>query len=179
MTDKKLTENFKLSEFISTDPTDYQLQLLQILADNLQLVRTFLQEFVQTGKKSVSIMITSGVRTQADYERLVKNGYNPSKTSDHFCGYQLTAKPTLGAADITIKNCSLSLKAIAAKIIEWDKAGLVHFGQVIYEKNPKTGSEWIHLGNDPKLIFNHNIDVQREKYLMSLDNGKTYKKFKL
>ncbi|MBR6647147.1 MAG: hypothetical protein IKL09_06505, partial [Clostridia bacterium] len=98
MTDKKLTENFKLSEFISTDPTDYQLQLLQILADNLQLVRTFLQEFVQAGKKSVSITITSGVRTQADYERLVKNGYNPSKTSDHFCGYQLTAKPTLGAA---------------------------------------------------------------------------------
>ena len=178
MTDKKLTENFSLSEFIKTDPTDYQLQLLQLLADNLQLVRNFLQEFTLP-KKKLSISINSGVRTQADYERLIKNGYNPSKTSDHFCGLQVAAKPTLGAADIVVKNCSLSLKEIAAKIIQWDKDGLVHFGQVIYEKNPKTGSEWIHLGNDPKEIFNHNIEVSREKYLMSLDNGKTYKKFKL
>ena len=86
MTNKKLTENFSLSEFIKTDPTDYQLQLLQLLADNLQSVRNFLQEFALP-KKTVSISINSGVRTQADYERLVKNGYNPSNTSDHFCGY--------------------------------------------------------------------------------------------
>lgn len=178
MTNKKLTENFSLNEFIKTDPTDYQLQLLQLLADNLQSVRNFLQEFALP-KKSVSISINSGVRTEADYERLIKNGYNPSKTSDHFCGYQLQAKPTLGAADISVKNCSLSLKEIAAKIIEWDKNGLVHFGQVIYEKNPKTGGEWIHLGNDPHQIFNFNIVVERKKYLMSLDNGKTYKAFKL
>lgn len=177
MKNKKLTENFSLSEFIKTDPTDYQLQLIEILANNLQLVRNFLQEYALP-KKTVSININSGVRTQADYERLIKNGYNPSKTSDHFCGYQLQAKPTLGAADISVKNCSLSLKEIAKKIIEWDKDGLVHFGQVIYEKNPATGSEWIHLGNDPKLIFNFYIIVDRKKYLMSLDNGKTYKAFK-
>ena len=179
MKDKKLTNNFKLSEFIKVDPNDYQLALLQLLADNLQLVRDFLQEFALP-KKTVSISISSGVRTQADYDRLVKNGYNPSKTSDHFCGLQLLSKPTLGAADIVVKNCSLSMKEIAAKIIQWDKDGLVHFGQVIYEKNPKTGSEWIHLGNDSTLIFNYNFAqvVKRQKYLMSLDNGKTYKAFK-
>jgi len=178
MTNKSLTKNFKLSEFISTDPTEYQLCLLTILAENLQKVRDLLQIYAVDGK-TVSIGISSGVRTQADYDRLKAKGYNPSKTSDHFCGLQLDCKPTLGAADIYIKNCKLPLKEITSLIITWDREERVDFGQVIYEYNPATKSEWIHLGNDPEQIFSDKVVVSRKKYLMSLDNGKTYKDFKL
>ncbi|MCL4102517.1 hypothetical protein [Fibrobacter sp. HC4] len=95
MTDKYLTPNFKLSEFTKSSVTDYQLSLLQLLAKNLQKVRDLLQPYAVSGKR-VSISITSGVRTAEDYNRLVKNGYNPSKTSDHFCGLQMAGEPTLG-----------------------------------------------------------------------------------
>lgn len=173
MTDKSLTANFKLSEFTSEQPNDYQLSLLQLLAENLQLVRDLLQPFAVTGKK-VSITITSGVRTQADYDRLKAKGYNPSTTSDHFCGLQLQCKPTLGAVDICVNNCTLNHREIAGKIIEWDKAAKVSFGQVIYEYNPATKVSWVHLGNDWKKIFSSKITFARAKYLMSLDNGKSY-----
>ena len=92
-------------------------------------------------------------------------------------------KPTIGAADVYITNCKLSLKEIAKKIIELDKNNLVDFGQIIYEYNPATKAEWIHLGNDWTKVFNDqgiidSINKTRKKYLMSLDNGKTYIDFK-
>lgn len=178
MKDFQLTPNFKLSEFCpSLEVNDYQAQLLQYLAFQLQSVRDYLQQYSVNGK-AVTIGISSGVRTMADYERLKKKGYHPSKTSDHFCGLQLDGKPTLGAADIYVRNCKLNYHDIAAKIIEWDKQGICSFGQIIYEKNPATGAEWIHLGNDPDKIFTERINITRKPYLMSLDNGKTYKEFK-
>lgn len=179
----KLTQNFSLSEFTNGTITPYQQSLLQLLANNLQKVRDYLQQFKKDPKKNVCIGISSGVRTQADYDRLLKKGYNPSKTSDHFCGLQLLGKPTLGAADIYVTNCTLSYKEIAKKIIELNKNSLVDFGQIIYEYNPATKSEWIHLGNDWTKIFQDQgiidaISKTRKKYLMSLDNGKTYIDFK-
>lgn len=177
MTDKKLTSNFKLSEFIKSDPTAYQLSLLKILANELQIVRDELQAY-KSGMKPVLMVITSGVRTKADIDRLKKEGYNPAENSDHLCGVQINGIPTLGAADIQFYNCSLSTKKIALFIKELVLGYKVNFGQVIYEKNPKTGSEWIHLGNDPELIFKPGIEVKRTKFLMSTDNGKTYKTLK-
>ena len=180
--DIKLTENFMLSEFC--DPkkvNDYQVELLTVLAKEMQVVRNRLQEF-KSGMKPVSILITSGVRTKEDYDRLVKKGYNPSKTSDHFCGYQIYGTPTLGAADIRVYNCSMSTKEIALYIKQLVMNYDVNFGQVIYEKNPKTGAEWIHLGNDPELIFSFSTNIasaiKRKKFLMSTDNGKTYRVLK-
>lgn len=184
MKDVKLSKNFKLSEFTSVDQTDYSIALLKLLASQLQIVRNGLQEYAKDKKKQVSISINSGVRTQADYDRLKKSGYNPSETSDHFCGLQLKCKPTLGAADITVSNCNLSLQEIAGMIIEWNKEGYVDFGQVIFEYNPKTKFAWIHVGNDWNSIFASTFlqdfyNINRKKYLMSLDNGKTYKIFNL
>ena len=126
----------------------YSIALLKLLASQLQIVRNGLQEYAKDKKKQVSIAINSGVRTQADYNRLKKSGYNPSETSDHFCGLQLKCKPTLGAADFTVSNCSLSLQEIVSMIIDWNKTGHVDFGQIILEYNPKTKSAWIHVGND-------------------------------
>lgn len=183
MTDKQLTANFKLSEFIKEDPNPYQLALIQKLADNLQRIRDMLQEYAVEGK-TVSISISSGIRTSADYDRLKSKGYNPSKTSDHFCGLQLLSKPTLGAADLHFSNCKLTYRQIAAKIIEWNENAKndLMLGQVIYEKNPATGSEWVHVGNDWYGIYETDIakaiDTMRKRYLMSLDNGRSYTAFK-
>lgn len=184
MKDINLSKNFKLSEFTSVDQSDYSIALLKLLASQLQIVRNNLQEYAKDKKKQVSISISSGVRTQADYDRLKKSGYNPSETSDHFCGLQLKCKPTLGAADITVSNCSLSLHDIASMIIYWNIEGYVNFGQIIFEYNPKTKSAWIHVGNDWNSIFASTFlkdfyNINRKKYLMSLDNGKTYKTFNL
>lgn len=177
MKDEQLSENFKLSEFAKFDLTSYQISLLKILAGEMQIVRNRLQEF-KSGSKPVSICVTSGVRTKEDYEKLLKKRYNPSKTSDHFCGYQINGNPTLGAADIIVKNCSLTMKRIALYIKELVLGYDVNFGQVIYERNPATGAEWIHLGNDPELIFKSSITLSRNKFLMSLDNGKTFQELK-
>ena len=157
---------------------------MKLLASQLQIVRNSLQEYAKDKKKQVSISINSGVRTQADYDRLKKSGYNPSATSDHFCGLQLKSKPTLGAADIAVSNCILSLQEIASMIIDWNKEGYVDFGQIIFEYNPKTKAAWIHIGNDWNSIFASTFlqdfyNINRKKYLMSLDNGKTYKTFNL
>lgn len=185
MKDVSLSKNFKLSEFTKTEVSEYSLALLKLLASQLQIIRNRLQEFAVDKKKPVSIAITSGVRTEADYTRLVKTGYNPSKTSDHFCGYQLMAKPTLGAADIKVSNCSLNLQKIAHFLIEMNKKGELDVGQIIFEYNPKTGAQWIHIGNDWWCIYNSSFIADnklfetRKKYLMSLDNGKTYQAFNL
>lgn len=180
--DIKLTENFMLSEFC--DPknvNDYQVELLTVLANELQRVRNLLQN-LKSGTKPVTIKITSGVRTKADITRLKKQGYNPSENSDHLCGLQPNGLPTLGAADITVSNCKLSMKEIALYIKDAVEHDLAYFGQVIYEKNPKTGNEWIHLGNDPDLIFSFSTNIasaiKRKKFLMSTDNGKTYRALK-
>ena len=174
MKDVKLSENFKLSEFAKFELTNYQIDLLRILAQELQVVRNRLQEF-RVGNKPVTITITSGVRTKEDYERLIKSGHNPSKTSDHYCGYQLNGNPTLGAADIRVNNCSMTTKQIALFIKKLVQNYDVSFGQVIYEKNPDTGVDWIHLGNDPEMIFKSAVKLSRNKFLMSTDNGKTYR----
>lgn len=185
MKDVSLSKNFKLSEFTKSDVTDYALALLKLLASQLQIVRNRLQSYAVDKKKPVSISIHSGVRSEEDYKRLIKNGYNPSKTSDHFCGYQLLSKPTLGAADIKVNNCSLSLQEIANMLIEMNDKGELDAGQIIFEYNPKTKSSWIHFGNDwwrifdANFIFDNNLFKSRKKYLMSLDNGKTYQTFNL
>lgn len=185
MKDVSLSKNFKLSEFTKSDVTDYALALLKLLASQLQIVRNKLQSYAIDKKKPVSISIHSGVRSEEDYKRLIKNGYNPSKTSDHFCGYQLLSKPTLGAADIKVNNCSLTLQEIANMLIEMNDKGELDAGQIIFEYNPKTKSSWIHFGNDwwrifdANFIFDNNLFKSRKKYLMSLDNGKTYQTFNL
>lgn len=181
--DVRLARDFSLSEFTRGDVTDYQLALLRKLASSLQEVRDRLQAYARPGK-TVGVAITSGVRTSSDYERLKAKGYRPSSTSDHFCGLQLSCKPTLGAADLVFTNCTLSPRKVAGLIVGWDreKDSGVDFGQVIYERNPSTGAEWVHVSNDWYAVLAKDIadavDATRSKYLMSLDNGRTYVEFR-
>jgi len=180
MASVKLTANFSSSEF-GSDLNEFQLALIKILATNIQIVRDRLNamNIKKVKTKPVSISISSGVRTKADYDRLKANDYNPSSTSDHFCGWAISApKPTLGAADLTFGNCKLSTLEIFKLIVAMNKAGETDFGQVIYEVSAK-GNPWIHVSNNPKSIFVSKVAeaVSRVPYLISTDNGKTYKAY--
>lgn len=184
MKDVKLTENFKLSEFIKSEPNYYQRSLISTLAGQLQLVRNELNKILTFRKdkaKPLTMTITSGVRTNEDYNRLVAKGYNPSKTSDHFCGVQIQGTPTLGAADVVFGNLGVTYEKLYSKLVELCDSYKFNFGQIILEHNPATKVYWIHFGNDPSLIFDFNISRQikgyRVKYLVSKDNGKTYEKY--
>ena len=163
-------------------PTNqYQRMLMENLAQNLQVIRSAMPE-------NSSIQITSGLRAPADYKRLKKNGYNPSTTSDHNFGNAVPLKintpkfkkygPTynfsVGAADCVPTGMStIDLFHLA---IDLTKNNKCRFGQVIYEKNPATGAEWVHFGGDPKFVFSDNIIqfLNRTQFMESLDGGKSY-----
>lgn len=177
----QLTPHFNLSEFVRPEHhqlSDYQIAMLKILASNLETVRGEIQIYREDPDSEVQMIVTSGVRTREDLDRLKSKGYNPSRTSDHLCGLSDGGKPTLGAADTVYKNCSLSVHDTAALIIDLDRGGFCSFGQIIYERNAR-GSEWIHLSNDPRAIFTSEVAsaVHRTRYLMSVDNGSKYLPF--
>jgi len=159
----------------------YQKMMIINLAENLQIVR----DKMPTGSY---MKVTSGVRLLSDYSRLKSAGYNPSETSDHNCGVSIPLRKdtdkfkkfgetynfSIGAADIVPIGMSvLDLFKLSFRLI---KEGMCNFGQVIYESNPKNGSEWIHYGNDPADFFSKKIVklINRQKFLQSLDGGKTY-----
>lgn len=180
--DAKLTANFKLKEFTKSSISDYQVSMIKILAQQLQIIRDLMNNFADwkiDKAKSISLNVSSGVRSAEDYERLKAAGYNPSASSDHFCGYQPNTKPTLGAADIQFSNLKASYQEVYASIVKWCKEGKINFGQIILEHNPAKGSYWIHFGNDPKLIYSEEVSksISRNKFITSMDNGKTYKKY--
>lgn len=176
----KITEHFKLNEFTKgTSTNEYQNYLIKILAEELEKVRFLLNLSFnkRDASKDISMSITSGVRTPADYDRLLKSGYNPSKNSDHFYGYQPGCKPTLGAADIQFSNIFADYDTIFKYLKAWSEQGLISFGQIILEYNPTTKNYWIHFSNDPKKIFKCKVVdevISRKKYLISRDNGHTY-----
>lgn len=184
-----ITKNFSFWEFKPKNakktwmPTNkYQEELIRNLAENLQIIRSAMPA-------GNSMSITSGVRSPSDFERLIAAGYQPSSTSDHNCGYAVslnkgTSKykkygPTynfaIGAADIVPRG-GMTVEELFSLAISKTKAGLCHFGQVIYEKNPATGAEWVHFGGDPRpFLAPHLIRfLGRQQFLQSLDGGKSY-----
>lgn len=178
-----LTKNFKLSEFGKESGfSAYQMSLVLILAENLQKVRDFVNSLdlsIRVDKtKPIGMLITSGLRTQEDYNKLVAKGYNPSKTSDHYFGVSVNGFPTLGAADIQFTNFKGDYNKIYEQLV-FAESNKFEFGQIILEFNPQNKKYWIHFGNSPKLIFSQCVyeSVNRTKFLISKDNGKTYKPY--
>lgn len=183
----KITNNFWWHEFAPHGagrdwlPQHKLMQLmLKILAENLQILRSYYSQSI--------FNVSSGVRSLVDYQRLKAAGYNPSTTSDHYCGQAIPLESgtskfkkygsfytfSVGAADIVPSGISsMDLFSLA---VDFDLKGKVNFGQIIYENNPASGSEWIHFGNDPGLFFQPEVVefFQRKKYLTSIDGGKTY-----
>ena len=169
------------SVVVSSWPDILQDKLVVTLAENLQVVRSQLP-------KKAYMKITSGVRTLGDFNRLIKIGYRPSKTSDHNYGFAVplsknnkkfkifgeTYNFAVGAADTQAEGVdSTYLFTLSMKLVN---EGKCNFGQVIYEKNPETGAIWVHYGNDPALFYSEEIVkmINRTRFLKSLDGGKTY-----
>ena len=178
---KKLAKNFWLKEFttMSWDDLSPQRQfLLKNLADTLQKIRNVLK---------VKITVTSGLRTVADYHRLVKRGYNPSETSSHAFGASVLLRSmkkikkfgtrysySVGAADI-VPN--MDVWDAYRKIVSlWKRKKLdIEFGQLIYES--QGSKEWIHISNPPTLVYSEEFArkfLKRARFLKSMDGGKTY-----
>lgn len=187
-----ITRNFSYYEFRPKGrpktwkpSNEWRKLLIKNLAKNLQVVRSAM-------KKGCWMILTSAVRSDADYTRLIKLGYKPSKTSDHNTGlairlaagsrkfkkYGETYNFSVGAGDVVSKGMSVyDLFKLAVKL---NKAGKCDFGQIIYEYRPATKkrrkAEWVHFGGSINSLFSPMVVkfLARTKYMKSLDGGKTY-----
>lgn len=183
-----ITKNFSYWEFKPHKAektwrpnSEYQKLLITNLAKNLQIVK-------DNAPSNCVMNITSGVRDISDFFRLKNSGYNPSTTSDHYCGAPIKIKKinpkyikfgevycfSSGAADITPAGISAwDLFKLAFNLIN---AGACDFGQIIYEKDPKNGSEWTHFSGSYNNLFSDDIVaiIGRQKILKSVDGGKNY-----
>jgi len=188
MSETKLTEHFRLSEFTRVSVESIpkvQMFLIKSLANQLEAVRTILTtEF----RKSVPIHITSGWRTREDFDRLVSQGYHPSETSDHYYGVPISIQAlekklkwgdvysySVGATDIIPVNVDIE-KAFEV-ICQKAKDKILFLGQVIHEYNRAKGQDWIHLSNSPLLMYSQafvNEFLLRSQFLVSNDGGVSY-----
>jgi len=180
----KLAPNFDHSEFTKTawDKLDQRTQIeLQAMANLLQVIRT------EVGKP---IVISSGVRSLADYKRLQSQGLNPSPTSDHFYGtkvpcqsgsaafkkYGVTYNIAVGAVDIVCP--SMDAVAFYNLIAKMRYAGKIKTGQLLLEKNK---TMWVHIANFMDPFLSPSDKTLRGDWSLngmgySLDNGKTWTK---
>lgn len=164
----KLSKNFSLYEFTFSKISkkhavlsnkDYQLLLLQKLVDNImQLVRN----------KFGTVYINSGIRDKYVFDTLKKNGYNPSKTTDHSFGIPEVNQFGAGAADFVMSGANL-----------WDVYNYIRatciYGQVIIYLTGKLPT-FIHVSNPTNLIYNQKLisdmKLDKEKNLVCV--GKKY-----
>lgn len=181
-----VTDNFSYYEFRPKDTPktwrpEFELQNIMIieLAENLQVLRN---EF------GMPMTINSGVRVIDDYNRLLRAGYNPSSTSDHYCANIVPIKPTnkkytlfgslysysVGAGDVKINGDYTGLFNLALLL---NMEGKTHFGQIILEST-SSGAKWIHFGNNPSKFFSEAICnlINRTPYLATTNGGKSYTK---
>jgi hypothetical protein len=179
-----ITPNFSYQEFSPfgsspswMPPFTLQDQMIRILAAELQVIRLYWNK---------PLTITCGVRTAADYSRLLSNGFHPSILSDHYCGNVISIPITdnnykifgpyyafsCGAADISSDD-PLSLFQLGIKL---NQSGAVNFGQIIHEMDVTSGKNWVHFGNDRTKFFTSTICnmLSKDKYLYSTDGGITY-----
>jgi len=173
----KLTTNFSLEEFTSiawdSIPERGQKQL-KALAEMLQMIRA------KIGKP---IMVNSGVRSLADYNRLKKAGYNPSKTSDHFFwnqpdGYDMA----VGAVDITCSSFGKQ-QDFYNEVLKLKRSGAIDPGQLLFEKTNPMGVGWVHIANYPNDFLSAEQMKKRSNFSLygcgySVNNGKSWVELK-
>lgn len=193
----KVSEHFWFSEFSERDPsilTTIQMYMVKHLAQNiLEAIRTYLG---QAFGAEVSIKIVSGVRFPSDHNRLKKQGFNPSETSDHLFGnivklrnpakirvYGKYFQFSVGAADI-MPSCGAkeAWDVLAPHFVRERSCialpnGDVKIGQIILERRR---SFWLHISNPKELVYNSFVAetfLKVEPFLQSMDNGTTYKPY--
>lgn len=147
----------------------------QHLLEEMVLLINELQEFL-----GVQIRVGSGLRSAEDVNRLIKQGYNPSRTSDHFYGISVQQKngsyyaDSVGAADLYIPGLAkLFLKIVDFYGKEPDATKRPH--QIIYETGK--ASDWLHIANRVSSAYAPALApkmISKRPLLYSLDCGKSY-----
>lgn len=152
-------------------PGPQQTELLISMTDLLVELQAFLRMPVTYG---------CGLRSAEDVKRLIAQGYNPSRTSDHFYAIPMPQKDgsmyvdSCGAADVYITG----LKGIFGYIVDHylaipDPVNRPH--QIIYEVGKF--SDWLHIANTPAARYGAEEGkkhISPRPLLYSPDCGKTY-----
>jgi hypothetical protein len=156
----QLTHNFNLDEFtvsagLTITPSDEQIFCIDKLCRNiLQKVRD----------KFGSIKVTSGLRNEESYKKLVEQGYPASKTSDHFAWSTINPIGT-GAADIVIPGED------TLKVFHWMIDTLYsRCGQIIYYED----NNFIHVSNNFNEIFMKPETRPETRNVMTSRNGRFF-----
>jgi uncharacterized protein (TIGR02145 family) len=189
----QLTKNFKLEEFLIrngypsipvADLNQRTFDQIQIMANMLQVIRD------EIGKP---IKITSGVRMQEDYDRLLRKGDKPSETSDHYYGniipyakeskaykkYGANYALAVGAVDIVCLG--MDTIELYNSILKMRYDGKIKTGQLLLEKD---GTFWVHIANDPSPWLDDAQKKQRGSWSIngvgySLNNGNDFEPIKI
>jgi uncharacterized protein YcbK (DUF882 family) len=180
--DVQLTENFNLDE-ITNIQWDHLNETQKLMISNLTgFILQPIREHI-----NMPMWITSGMRTQSDINRLRKQGYFPSETSDHLFGnvVELTSKHkiekyglyypfSVGAVDFICKG--VDMRKVFKLIYNLVIGGIIKVGQLIYERK-KSGTEWIHISNPVELIYSKEVRklLARPQFLYTLNGGANYK----
>jgi len=190
----KLSRNFHSKEIFKDNWKDVPL-ISQHLAEHL--AKYTLQPI--RDRMGIPMKISSGARNSADVTRLTRQGYNVSSTTDHFFGQGQRIKPTSPKNRAKIKKFgaiySFSVGAVDyfpigkntnaefmlnhfREIVEMNEDEEIFSGQIILEK---AKTFWIHISNNTNCKYTYNtrkfLGLHKNKYLISDNNGKSYKIF--
>jgi hypothetical protein len=167
----QLTTNFKSEEFLTGSQASKWEELEAAIQEQILELAGLLQTIRVHVKKP--IVINNSFRSKADYERLKKGGYNPSKTSDHFFAQNIDGyKLGLGAADIVCPD--MDTVKFYNKILKLKYDGKIKCGQLLLEKNK---TFWVHVANHwgSWLKGTERSDRSLNGNGYSLNNGNTFK----
>lgn len=160
MKNLKLSEHFDLQEFTYSDtaikynalntPTNFHIKVLKHTCEYcLEKLRTLLNsKYIGTEYKnktivSVGIRITSGYRNNELNQILKKEGYKPSKNSQHCTGEAADIEAILNLEDAT--SVTLPYSELYSLIKFWVRFGVLSVDQCIKEKQ---GSKtWVHISH--------------------------------
>ncbi|MCL2281921.1 MAG: hypothetical protein FWC26_01220, partial [Fibromonadales bacterium] len=128
-------------------------------------------------KAELPVTIAGGIRTAASSLTIQKAGGRPSSTSDHFYGENPAVPLAVGAVDI--KCPGMYIIDFFNLILKLKREGEIRTGQLLLEHNPATGSWWVHMANDPRLVLSPEDLAKRSNSSINLvayssDNGKTF-----
>lgn len=179
---------FKKSEFMGLPAilSYYQKFLYDHLLYTLNVIRQ------EVGSPMI---ITSCGRDMGKFNSMIRRGYFPSPTSDHFWGlpvpcskakhkkiYGKNFTMSVGAVDfITPRASMFQVFKLAIKL---SMGQMIRTGQLIFESRTKpTPAQWIHLSNPRDLVFDpdflNKIGAVKSPLLFTKDGGKNYHIFKL
>ena len=185
-----ITKNFSYSEYKPKGaPRDWKPEssyLDMMVIAHAQMLQVVRDEY------GSGMTITSAVRSESDYYRLLEKGYFPSATSDHNFGQTMKIPDTgnsnlkkkrfwgdyynfsVGATDVVSAN----VKEMYQCAVELTRRGVISPRQVIYEYHDGKDVEWLHIAGQPHLFFSGDLyDKVTEKpvFMYTTNGGRSYK----